>query len=162
MLEQAGEEFCVVPMELSHLDEVLKIEEQSFPTPWSKYAFTCELLDNDFSRYFCLIYGDRVIGYMGVWIILDEAHITNVAISPEYRNQRLGDYLMQVVTQNCLALGAVRMTLEVRVSNLAAQNLYTRLGFKSAGIRRGYYTDTKEDAIIMWKEILHSTAEGKP
>ena len=115
MLEPASEEYSVVPMELSHLDQVLKIEEKSFPSPWSRYAFTCELLDNDFSRYFCLIQGEKVVGYMGVWIIVDEAHITNVAIHPEYRNQHLGEFLMRIVASKCRTLGAVRMTLEVRV-----------------------------------------------
>ncbi len=150
----ATEQFSIVPMELTHLDEVLQIEEKSFPTPWSRYAFTCELLDNDFARYFCLMHDDRIVGYMGLWVILDEAHITNVAIHPDYRNRRLGELLMREVAWRCQTFGIVRMTLEVRVSNYPAQSLYKRLGFVSAGTRKGYYTDTKEDAIIMWKDLL--------
>ncbi len=153
-MEAAVEEYSVVAMQLNHLDEVLKIEEQSFPTPWSRYAFTCELLDNDFARYFCLLHGDKVVGYMGLWVILDEGHITNVAIHPDYRNNGLGEFLMRHVMLRCQSSGVQRMTLEVRVSNLAAQSLYKRLGFSGVGVRRGYYTDTREDAMIMWKDML--------
>ncbi len=154
MEARAEEEYSVVAMQLHHLDKVLKIEEQSFPTPWSRYAFTCELLDNDFARYYCLLHGDEVVGYMGLWVILDEGHITNVAIHPEYRNHRLGEFLMRHVMLRCQSSGVQRMTLEVRVSNRAAQSLYKRLGFADVGVRRGYYTDTGEDAMIMWKDIL--------
>jgi [ribosomal protein S18]-alanine N-acetyltransferase len=149
-----AEQIRIVPMEFSHLDEILNIEEKSFATPWSRYAFTCELMDNDFARYFVLIHDELVIGYMGLWVILDEAHITNVAIHPDYRNRRLGEVLIREVVWRCQGLGVLRMTLEVRVSNLSAQSLYTRLGFVSAGVRKGYYTDNQEDAIIMWKELL--------
>ena len=160
MPELTGEDYCVIPMEFYHLDEVLKIEEKSFTTPWSRYAFSAELLDNNFSHYFCLTYLGRVIGYMGVWLILDEGHITNVAISPDYRNQALGEFLMRSVVLSCLGLGAARLTLEVRVSNLAAQRLYQKLGFIKAGIRPNYYSDNQEDAIIMWKDIMYGAAEG--
>jgi [ribosomal protein S18]-alanine N-acetyltransferase len=149
-----AEQIRIVPMEFSHLDEILNIEEKSFATPWSRYAFTCELMDNDFARYFVLIHDELVIGYMGLWVILDEAHITNVAIHPDYRNRRLGEVLIREVVWRCQGIGVLRMTLEVRVSNLSAQSLYTRLGFVSAGVRKGYYTDNQEDAIIMWKELL--------
>jgi len=149
-----SEGYSIVPMQLQHVDAVLNIEEVSFPTPWSRYAFTCELLDNDFARYFCMLQAGEVIGYMGLWAILDEGHITNVAIHPDYRNRRLGELLMREVSLRCKAMGVLRLTLEVRVSNLAAQSLYKRLGFVSAGLRRGYYTDTNEDAMIMWKEDL--------
>ncbi|HZW83915.1 MAG TPA: ribosomal protein S18-alanine N-acetyltransferase [Candidatus Deferrimicrobium sp.] len=149
-----AEQIRIVPMEFSHLDEIINIEEKSFATPWSRYAFTCELMDNDFARYFVLMHDEQVIGYMGLWVILDEAHITNVAIHPDYRNRRLGEVLIREVAWRCQGLGVLRMTLEVRVSNLSAQSLYTRLGFVSAGVRKGYYTDNQEDAIIMWKELL--------
>ena len=153
MEARAEEQYAVVAMQLHHLDEVLQIEEQSFPTPWSRYAFTCELLDNDFARYYCLLHGDVVVGYMGLWVILDEGHITNVAIHPDYRNHGLGEFLMRQVMLHCQSSGVQRMTLEVRVSNLAAQSLYKRLGFTGVGVRKGYYTDTREDAMIMWKDI---------
>jgi len=88
-----------------------------------------------------------------MWLILDEAHVTNVAVHPDYRNQRVGELLVRCLTVNALENGAVRMTLEVRPSNLPAIALYQRLGFHSVGRRKGYYTDTNEDALIMWREL---------
>ena len=90
---------------------------------------------------------------MGLWFILDEGHITNVAIAPNYRGQKWGEFLMRSVILKMMNKGMERMTLEVRASNKAAQSLYTRLGFASAGVRKGYYADTGEDALIMWLEL---------
>lgn len=142
-------------MELGDVEKVVGIEKLSFPTPWSTYAFTCEILDNDFANYFVLTLesDENIIGYGGMWIILDEAHITNIAITPAHRGQRLGELLLRHMMNAAKAKGVERITLEVRVSNTSAQKLYERLGFKSAGIRKGYYIDNKEDAIIMWKEL---------
>ncbi|BAF58924.1 acetyltransferases [Pelotomaculum thermopropionicum SI] len=89
-----------------------------------------------------------------MWLILDEAHITNVAVHPEYRKNNIGRTLMLEMMRRAALMGAVRMTLEVRPSNAAARRLYASLGFEVKGIRRRYYTDTNEDAIIMWKEDL--------
>lgn len=143
-------------MELRDVKQVSEIEKMSFPSPWSAYAFACEILDNSFANYFVLTGEEddsKVIGYGGMWIILDEAHITNIAITPEYRGKRLGEFLLSHMMATAIAKGVVRMTLEVRVSNISAQKLYKRLGFHEAGIRKGYYVDNKEDAIIMWKEL---------
>jgi len=148
--------FRLRKMELGDVGQVVEIEKLSFPTPWSAYAFTCEVLDNNFAYYFVLTLEDSeaVIGYGGMWIILDEAHITNIAVAPPYRGKRLGEYLLKNMMLTALAKGADRITLEVRVSNTSAQKLYNRLGFEAAGLRKGYYVDTKEDAIIMWKDLL--------
>lgn len=143
----------VRPMLLDDLEAILEIERVSFSTPWSKESFKAELKDNDYARYFCLALDGRVIGYMGLWFILDEGHITNIAIAPEYRGQRWGEFLMRYVMRKMAAQGMDRMTLEVRVSNNQAQSLYKRLGFSTAGIRKGYYADTQEDAMIMWAEL---------
>jgi ribosomal-protein-alanine N-acetyltransferase len=147
---------CLRKMELRDVKQVTEIEKLSFPSPWSAYAFTCEILDNAFANYYVLNWendDNKVIGYGGMWIILDEAHITNIAISPEYRGKRLGEILLSHLIAAARVKGVVRMTLEVRESNLSAQKLYKRLGFEPAGIRKGYYIDNKEDAIIMWKEL---------
>ncbi|MGI9953485.1 ribosomal protein S18-alanine N-acetyltransferase [Moorellaceae bacterium AZ2] len=143
----------IVPMAIRHLDQVLAIERASFPSPWPRSSFLNELFANDYARYYVCLHGDRVIGYAGMWIILDEAHITNIAIHPDFRGQRLGELLLKTLMQEAVNLGADRMTLEVRVSNLPAQRLYERLGFVRAGIRKGYYNDNHEDAIIMWKHF---------
>lgn len=143
----------VRPMLLDDLKSIIEIENVSFPTPWSLQSFTVELRDNEYARYFCLELNGQVIGYMGLWFILDEGHITNVAISPKYRGQQWGEYLMRSVMDKMEVQGMERMTLEVRVSNYQAQSLYKRLGFVTAGVRKGYYADTQEDALIMWVEL---------
>jgi len=145
------------PMKKEDIPQMVEIEKKSFPTPWSSYAFHCELADNQFAYYLIVTTEenpDEVLGYGGMWIILDEVHITNIAISPAYRGKRLGEFLLQGMFALALGKGACRMTLEVRVSNERAQKLYRKLGFTVAGIRPGYYSDTNEDALIMWKELV--------
>ncbi len=147
-----GDEW-IRPMQIEDLEAVHSIEKESYPTPWSLRAFRAELLENDLARYFCLIADGQVAGYMGLWYILDEGHVTNIAISPRYRGRGRAEFLMRTVMQKVSIKGIKRMTLEVRVSNLAARRLYERLGFVSAGVRKGYYSDNQEDAIIMWAEL---------
>ncbi len=141
-------------MKLRDLDEVLEVEQQCFTTPWSRYAFICELRDNRFSHYIVARHDDSIIGYGGLWIVLDEAHVTNVGIIPEYRGRGIGETLMRTLIEIAKSNGAKQMTLEVRKSNYVAQNLYSKLGFEPRGIRRGYYIDDKEDAVIMWKDLF--------
>ncbi|MGC7872777.1 ribosomal protein S18-alanine N-acetyltransferase [Desulfosporosinus sp. SYSU MS00001] len=146
----------VRPMRMEDLEAIMEIEHASFSTPWSLQAFAAELKDNEYAQYRCLELDGRVIGYMGLWFILDEGHITNIAISPDYRGQRRGEFLMRSVMNEMVNLGMDRMTLEVRVSNYPAQDLYRRMGFSTAGVRKGYYADTGEDALIMWAELGRS------
>lgn len=141
-------------MRLEHLDQVLKIEEQSFPSPWSANAFSSELLQNSFAYYIVAVFNQKVVGYTGMWVILDEAHITNLAVSPEYRMNKIGRALMLEMIRRAVLMGISKMTLEVRPSNRAARNLYTSLGFEEKGLRKRYYSDTNEDAIVMWKYDL--------
>ena len=143
----------VRPMRLDDLDIILEIEHASFSTPWSLESFKAELIDNEYARYLCLELEGRVIGYMGLWFILDEGHITNIAITPAHRGQHWGELLMRSMIEKMMEQGMERMTLEVRVSNSLAQSLYKGLGFASAGIRKGYYADNGEDAMIMWAEL---------
>jgi [ribosomal protein S18]-alanine N-acetyltransferase len=143
----------VRPMHIDDLEAVLKIECVSFTIPWTLEAFQTELIDNEYARYLCIELEGQVIGYMGLWFILDEGHITNIAITPNHRGQHWGEYLMRSVMKKMVDEGMERMTLEVRASNSLAQSLYKRLGFTIAGVRKGYYADTKEDALIMWAEL---------
>ncbi|OPZ70726.1 MAG: ribosomal-protein-alanine N-acetyltransferase [Firmicutes bacterium ADurb.Bin456] len=141
---------------LKHLDEVLEIEKVSFPSPWSRNAFVSEITQNEFACYIVAIAGEKVAGYGGMWLILDEAHITNVAVHTAYRMNRVGGMLMLELIRRAILRGVDRMTLEVRPSNHVARRLYNSLGFKDIGRRKRYYTDTNEDAIIMWKDNLSS------
>jgi ribosomal-protein-alanine N-acetyltransferase len=135
------------------IDGVLAVEQQSFTTPWSREGFVNEM-NNELSYYLVMVEAGKIIGYAGMWLIVDEAHVTNVAILPTYRGKRLGEKLMSALLEHAKNRGAVRMTLEVRASNTVAQGLYSKFGFTSQGRRRNYYTDTKEDALIMWCEKL--------
>jgi ribosomal-protein-alanine N-acetyltransferase len=143
----------VEPMRLRDLPEILKIERLSFTTPWSKAAFLSELLENDRAYYLVAKVDQRAVGYVGVWLVAGEGHITNVAVHPWYRRQGIGRRLMLAIEKLAREKRVRRMTLEVRRSNEVAQNLYEQLDYVGAGYRRGYYGDNNEDALIMWKEL---------
>jgi len=138
----------------SDIDEVLIIEQLSFRTPWSRQAFIGELANNPLAHYLVGRIDSRLVCYGGAWMFLGEAHVTNVAVHPDFRGQGLGEAICRALMAEARALGIERMTLEVRFSNNVAQELYRKLGFYSAGVRPGYYTDTKEDALIMWNDNL--------
>lgn len=143
-------EYEIVPMEEKHLQDVLLISNESFPIAWSRESFEKELL-NIFAKYFVAVKDGRVLGYGGMWIIIDEAHITNIAVHPNYRGKGLGDNILKAMIQQCKSQRVTAMTLEVRSSNEPAKNLYKKYGFREEGIRKAYYEDNHEDALIMWK-----------
>ena len=129
------------------------VEKASFAVPWSREAFWQEAA-SERAFYLLVLEDERIIGYAGTWIILDEAQITNVAIAPEYRGQGIGSQLLKELICQVKARGATAMTLEVRPSNAPAIALYTSFGFRDTGRRPGYYQDNGEDAIIMWNTKL--------
>jgi ribosomal-protein-alanine N-acetyltransferase len=131
------------------IDSVLIVEEQCFTLPWSRAGFVGEM-KNELAHYLVMVDRGTIIGYAGMWLIVDEAHVTNVAIMTEYRGRKLGEKLMSALIEHAKARGALCMTLEVRTSNTVAQQLYAKFGFAPRGIRRKYYSDTQEDALIMW------------
>lgn len=140
-------------MTLEDIPDVIAIEEEAFTSPWTGEAFRNELMSNMFAKYMAMELNGEVIGYGGMWIIMDEAHITNIAICDRFRGKGLGHRLMEELQRTALFFGAVKMTLEVRVSNEHAQHLYRKHGFEPAGVRPGYYSDNNEDALIMWAEL---------
>lgn len=137
-------------MEIDDIDCVLNVEHNSFPNPWPKETFYNELTKNHFANYLLLLHKQEVVGYCGMWVIVDEAHITNIAVLPNYRGHKLGEALLLKAIDTAKALGARSMTLEVRVSNIVAQNMYEKFGFKIGGVRKHYYSDNGEDAYVMW------------
>ncbi|MGI6128960.1 MAG: ribosomal protein S18-alanine N-acetyltransferase [bacterium] len=147
-------EVTIIPMTMDHLPGVSVVEKQSFPVPWSKDAFIFELLHNKVAHYLVAMAGDTVVGYAGVWVLVDEAHVTNIAVLPKWRRQKIGKRLLLELISMAKERGATKMTLEVRKSNWSARKLYEKLGFKALGCRRNYYSETKEDAIVMWKYNL--------
>lgn len=139
-------------MDEKDVDAVFIIEQQSFNTPWSRAAFVNEI-DNDIAHYLVLEADGKVIGYGGMWLIVGEAHVTNIAVLPEWRRRGFGKKLLSAMIDYAKTNGAHSMTLEVRVSNTAARQLYEGFGFRNCGCRSGYYSDNNEDAIIMWLEL---------
>lgn len=135
------------------IDQILIIENESFATPWSRESFENELTKNRFALYLVLEDEEVICGYCGVWIIVDEAHVTNIALLPNYRGKKLGETLLTEIMKIAKEKGAKTMTLEVRVSNHVAQSLYRKLGFQDGGIRKNYYTDNQEDALVMWVNL---------
>lgn len=140
-------------MELIDLDRIMDIEMDAFTTPWSRNAFSKEITENMLAKYIVVEIEGIVAGYAGIWLILDEGHITNIAVAKEYRGQGIGKFLMMGLIDYCKKQGIPNMTLEVRKSNIIAQNLYKKYGFLECGIRPNYYADDHEDAVIMWKTI---------
>jgi [ribosomal protein S18]-alanine N-acetyltransferase len=137
-------------MTVEDIGAVTELERLSFTTPWPRDAFENELTKNQNARYVVALHENKVISYCGMWIILDEAHITNVAVHPSYRGQKIGVRMMQEMMDAAVMFGAKSMTLEVRPSNMVARNMYVKLGFEEHGVRKRYYSDNNEDAIIMW------------
>ena len=140
------------------LEEVLRIERLSFSTPWSRQAFLDELRNKEFSRMIIARACDRniykgILGYCCYWIICDEVHITNMAAHNRYRRKGIGEKLLRHVIEEAKKMKSRLLTLEVRSSNLKAQALYQKFGFKAVTIRKKYYSDPREDALVMLLEL---------
>ena len=136
-------------MRLKDIDAVAEIEEATFARPWSRESFRQEVTRNAVARYLVAEEDGQILGYAGAWIIMDESHITNIAVREDARGRGLGKRLTKELLQILSNLGACYATLEVRVSNEQAQNLYKSLGFVSVGKRKRYYEDNNEDAYLM-------------
>jgi len=145
-----NERIALRRMRLEDVDGVWEVDCAAFAHPWSKQAYYNELTMNRSAYYLVLMVDGKISGFGGMWILVDEAHVTNVAVHPRVQGRRLGWLLMVTLMLWAKSLGAERMTLEVRVSNVKAQNLYRKLGFTATGVRPQYYSDNLEDALIMW------------
>ena len=143
------DDVIIRPMNAGDLDAVAAIEAATFARPWSRQSFQQELERNVAARYLVAEKNGQTVGYAGAWIILDESHITNIAVAEAERGQGIGRKLTEALMQYLSNLGAAYATLEVRVSNERAQHLYKSLGFVSVGKRKRYYEDNNEDAFLM-------------
>ena len=132
-------------------DAIYEIEKMCFPDPWSRASIRSELTENPRAFYVVAEIEGEIVGYAGLWWIVDEGHITNVAVKPGFRNRRIGSQIIEVLLDHTGNEGIQHYTLEVRASNIAARALYEKFGFEVEGIRRGYYRVGHEDALIMWK-----------
>jgi len=139
----------VEAMRLEDLAEVQRIEQASFTTPWPENAYRSELTTNRLASHLVARIDGRIVGYGGMWLMVDEAHITTFAVHPGWRRQRIGERLLLAFLDVAVDQGAHEATLEVRLSNLAARRLYEKFGFRPVGLRPRYYSDDHEDALIM-------------
>ncbi len=133
------------------ISEMAEIEQECFAVPWSQDALSYDMLDNHMAVYFVAEKDEKVVGYVGIWRIMDECHINNVAVKPAFRREHIGSALIEAMLDYCKEGNLVAQTLEVRESNEPAIGLYSKYGFSSAGIRKGYYEDNGENAVIMWR-----------
>ncbi len=150
----------VEPMRIDDVAAVHAIEKASFATPWPEHAFVRELRENRLAHYLVARAGAKVVGFAGIWRMVDEAHITTFGVHPDWRRRGVGSRLLLAAVDLADRLGARRLTLEVRASNLPAQSLYERFGFEVRGRRPRYYTDDGEDALVMTTPDLSSPTQA--
>lgn len=144
-------------MRRRHLRKVLSIESRVYPRPWSMSLFLSELAQRSTRTYLVARYQGEVIGYAGMMFTGKEAHVTNIAVDPDFHTRKVGSRLLLTIITEAVARGAGTISLEVRVSNEAAQRMYRKFGFEAAGVRKGYYIETNEDALVMVVEDALST-----
>ena len=153
-------EVHLVPMRRRHLRSVLRIEGQVYPRPWTLTLFLSELSLHSSRHYVVARVDGKVVGYAGLMVSLDEGHVTNIAVDPAWQRHQIGSRLLLNLHRAALERGARHMTLEVRVSNTGAQSMYRRFGYETEGLRKNYYAETKEDALIMWAHDIDSAAHA--
>jgi [ribosomal protein S18]-alanine N-acetyltransferase len=140
----------ISPMRRRHLKSVLRIEGQVYPTPWTHGLFVSELALRSSRVYVVARVGREVVAYAGLMMSLTDGHVTTIAVDPDWQREGVATRLLVTLAQEAIARGATALTLEVRLSHRGAQQLYQRFGFEAVGVRKGYYADTGEDALIMW------------
>jgi len=148
--EREALEVSIVAMRRRHLRSVLRIESSVYPRPWSLGLFNSELSLKGSRAYRVAKVGSAVVGYAGLMHVAGEDHVTTLAVDPQFHRCQVGSRLLLALARSARSWGCTSMTLEVRMGNVAAQELYRRFGFAPAGVRKGYYAETGEDALVMW------------
>ena len=147
-------EIRIAPMRPGDVEAVHAIETACFAIPWSRESFLREVTENACARYLVLYESETPVAYAGMWFVLDEAHVTNIAVRPDRRGLGYGEKITRALIQLAADSGMTWMTLECRRSNLVAQSIYRKLGFVDVGFRKRYYADNNEDALLMALEKL--------
>jgi ribosomal-protein-alanine N-acetyltransferase len=155
-IDPAELEVHITPMRRRHLRSVLRIENQVYPRPWSLGLFMSELALRTSRVYIVARVGATTVGYAGLMLTAGDGHVTTIAVDPEWHRTKIGTRLLLALARQGLARGVNALTLEVRMGNEAAQGMYRRFGFAPAGIRRNYYVETNEDALVMWAHEVGS------
>src|SRR6266496_1133436 len=148
----------IVPMRRRHVRAVLRIEQQVYPRPWTMSLFLSELALRSSRAYFVARVGRDVVGYGGLMLSADDGHITTLAVDPRWQRRQIATRLLLVLAREAITRQARSLTLEVRLSNRPAQELYRRFGFAPAGMRKNYYVETNEDALVMRAEDIDADA----
>jgi ribosomal-protein-alanine N-acetyltransferase len=146
----------ITRMRRRHLRGVMAIERRVYPRPWSPNLFVSEMTAGHGRAYLVALEGRQVVGYAGLISYGEEAHVTTIAVDPERQRRKVGTRLLHELLHHARALGAHAVSLEVRVTNWGAQRMYARFGFRPVGIRKGYYQETNEDAVVMWTDDIRT------
>ena len=159
--EPGQAEVVIGRMRRRHLKGILAIERQVYPRPWSPSLFLAEMSEQSNRTYLVARLGRDVVGYAGMICYGDEAHVTNIAVDPQMHRHKIGTRVLHELMVQSIELGARAVSLEVRVTNWGAQRLYGRYGFHPVGIRRNYYQELNEDALIMWTDDVRTPDYGR-
>ena len=140
----------IVSMTASDIPDVIRIEKASFTTTWPTDAFYNELTTNKLAHYYVGRVDGKIVAYGGIWVIFEDSHVTTIAVDPSQRGKKFGELMLLRLIDEAIERGAAWMTLEVRESNVGAQQLYRKYGFTTVTTRKGYYSDNNENALVMW------------
>ena len=151
----------IVPMRRRHLRSVLKIEAQVYARPWSLSLFVSEMAMRTSRAYYVARVNGVLVGYAGLMVHEDDGHVTTLAVDPAWHRNKIGTRLLLTLARTAIRRGAGNLTLEVRVGNTAAQEMYRQFGFRPAGIRKNYYVETNEDALVMWAHDVDTPEYGR-
>ena len=151
----------VQSMRRRHVRSVLKIEQEVYPRPWSASLFISELALRSTRAYFVARIGRELVGYAGLMMSIDDGHVTTIAVDPRWHRNKIGTRLLLVLARDAIARGATSLTLEVRMSNRGAQDMYRRFGFAPVGVRKNYYQEVNEDALVMWAHEVDGPEYGE-
>ncbi|MGH2739975.1 MAG: ribosomal protein S18-alanine N-acetyltransferase [Actinomycetota bacterium] len=160
-LEPEAADIEITPMRRRHVRGVMAIERQVYPRPWSQSLFLSEIRLGPSRVYLVALAAGEVVGYGGMMWHGEECHITTLAVDPEWRRRKVGSRVLHVLVVRARELGADSISLEVRTANWPAQRMYGQFGFRPIGVRKGYYQETGEDALIMWVDEIRSAAYSR-
>lgn len=159
--ERRSPEIEVTRMRRRHIRGVMAIERRVYPRPWTPALFLSEISSGRSRYYIVALLEDKVVGYAGLMCYGEEGHVTNIAVDPDHHRHKIGTRLLYELVREAQRMGATAVSLEVRVTNLKAQHLYQKFGFRPVGVRKGYYQETNEDALVMWTGDITTTDYGR-
>jgi [ribosomal protein S18]-alanine N-acetyltransferase len=161
LTEHEAPDIEITRMRRRHIRGVMAIERQVYPRPWSPSLFLSEIHAGRTRTYLVAVQGTAVIGYGGVMCYAEEAHVTTIAVDPEQQRRKIGTRVLYELIKEAREMGAESVSLEVRMSNWGAQRMYGKFGFRPVGVRKNYYQETGEDALVMWADDIRTSAYSR-